>query len=152
MKQRLFFFLCVVAILAVSCNRSKPLMEIMAMQRIPASLEKAMLQDLSLAGGAEISSPETIYVCDSLCIIQFEAVAKDSLGQEFHFPVRYALVRDFIMSAATGKPYYAENISGAPSMGEDEIAELKQYCKKEGEKMYSYYSSIAEYVDLEELR
>ncbi len=152
MKRSLFILLCLLALLASACCKSKPVMEALAMQRLPASLEKAMLQDLSLPGGAEIISPETIYVCDSLCIIQFDAVAKDSLGQELRFPVRYALVRDFIMSAATGEPYYAENIAGAPAMGAEEIEELKQYCKKEGAKMYSYYCSIADHVDLEELR
>ena len=74
------------------------------MQRLPKSLENAVLQELSIPGGAEISSLQTVYVCDSLCIILFEAVAKDPSGKELRFPVRYALVRDGIMSAATGRP------------------------------------------------
>lgn len=152
MKRSLFILLCLLALLASACCKSKPVMEALAMQRLPASLEKAMLQDLSLPGGAEIISPETIYVCDSLCIIQFDAVAKDSLGQELRFPVRYALVRDGIMSAATGRPYYAESITGAPRMDSAENEEFKQYCRKEGTKMYEYYVSVGEYVDLEELR
>lgn len=122
------------------------------MQRLPKCLEKAMQQELDIPGGAEISSPQTVYVCDSLCIIIFEAVAKDHSGQELRFPVRYALVRDGIMSAATGQPYYAESITGAPMMDSAENEEFKQYCRKEGAKMYDYYVSVGEHVDLEELR
>ena len=122
------------------------------MQRLPKSREKAVQQELALPGRAEISSPQTVYVCDSLCIIIFEAVAKDSSGQEFRFPVRYALVHDGIMSAATGQPYYAESITGAPRMDSKENEEFKQYCRKEGTKMYEYYVSVGEHIDLYELR
>ena len=151
MNHHRIFLLCLLSLLACACSRH-PMMEKLAMQRLPKSLENAVLQELSIPGGAEISSLQTVYVCDSLCIILFEAVAKDPSGKELRFPVRYALVRDGIMSAATGRPYYAESITGAPRMDSAENEEFKQYCRKEGTKMYEYYVSVGEYVDLEELR
>ena len=151
MKRTRRILLCLLSMLVCACS-SQPMMEKLAMQRLQKSLEKAMQQELALSGGAEIASPQTVYVCDSLCIIIFEAVAKDPAGQELRFPVRYALVRDGIMSAATGQPYYAESITGAPRMGSKESEEFKQYCRKEGTKMYDYYVSVGEHVDLEELR
>lgn len=151
MNRTRVILLCLLSMLACACS-PQPMMEKLAMLRLPKCLEKAMQQELDIPGGAEISSPQTVYVCDSLCIIIFEAVAKDPSGKELRFPVRYALVRDGIMSAATGQPYYAESITGAPMMDSAENEEFKQYCRKEGTKMYDYYVSVGEHVDLEELR
>ena len=57
------------------------------MARLPKALESAMEDQMSVKGGAQIQSPETIYDSDSLCIIHFQAVAKDPTGKDYSFPV-----------------------------------------------------------------
>lgn len=141
-------FLCLLT--AVACKPT-PTMESMAMKRLPKALEKAMEEQLSLSGGAQIVSPRTIYACDSLCMVQFEAVARDPSGQEFRFPVRYVLLQDRFMSAATGHPVYAESVAGSPTMDEEEVRELVRYCAEHGHEMYIHYAGIANPIDREDL-
>ena len=74
-----------------------------AFSRIPKALEKAMEEELSMTGGGTVSSPEVLYSCDSLCIIQFKAVAKDPQWEEYSFPARYIMGQDMVLSHAYGE-------------------------------------------------
>lgn len=146
MRFRIISLFLTVSLLAVSCSSGKGLEE-MAMKRLPKALEKAMEEQMSVKGGADILSPETIYQCDSLCIIQFEAVAKDPSAEDLRFPVRYIFLRDVFMSAVTGQPYYAEMVTGCPTMSAEEIARLKESYQENGHNLYVYYSGLAAHID-----
>ena len=113
------------------------------MKRLPDALEKAMEDQMSVKGGARIQSPETIFDCDSLCIIHFQAVAKDPSGNEYSFPVRYVFLRDVFMSAAEGHPVYSEMVAGSPTMDRSEIEKLKEYCREHSDELYVYYAGAA---------
>ena len=142
---------CIAAlILAASCLSGSGL-EKMAMERIPTALEKAMEDQMGLKGGARIKTPETIYDCDSLCIIQFKAVADDPSGKEFSFPVRYIFLRDSFMSAAKGHPVYSEMVIGCPEMDREEVRKLKESCRETGSELYVYYAGAATPIDQEGL-
>ena len=146
--KKIFYLTTMLLVLACA---STPELEKIAMRRMPKALEKAMEKELSLSGGAEIVSPETIYSCDSICMIHFEAVARDSLGEEFRFPVRYVLVHDLFMSAATGHPVYSEIVTGVSRMDREEINDLKQNCKENGNQLFEFYSGAADPISKDDL-
>ena len=143
MNNRLSLFVSLaLAVLAMACTKT-PALEKMAYQRLPKILERTMLEELSIPGGADIVAPTTVYSCDSLCIIQFKAAAKDAQYEGYSFPVRYALVLDVIMSHAVGHPVYGEFITGCPDMDKAELKELKAKYKKDAVKNYAYYSAMS---------
>ena len=131
--------------LIVGCART-PEIEKLAMARLPAALQTAMQESMSVAGGMEITEPEILYSCDSLCIIQFKAVANAPEMEGYSFPARYAFVRDVVLSHAYGHPVYSEKLTGCPEMSKKEIKEKKARLKKEADKLYAYYSSTASLV------
>ena len=148
--KRIVLLPLILLLMALGCSTT-PQLEKVAFARIPKALEKAMQEDLSLSGGAQIVSPEVLYSCDSLCIIQFKAVAKDSKGEGYSFPVRYVFVRDMVMSHAYGHPVYSEKISGAPEMTPEEIQKTKAEFQRDADKLYPYYSATATLISPEDL-
>ena len=132
------YSLVVFSMVAFSCTSHSGL-EKKAMQRLPEALESAMEEQMSLKGGADIQSPVTVYDCDSLCIIQFKAVARDPSAKDYSFPVRYIFLRDVVMSAATGHPVYADMVVGCPDMDKEELASFKKSCIEKANELYIYY-------------
>lgn len=114
-----------------------------ALSRIPKALEKAMEEELSMTGGGTVSSPEVLYSCDSLCIIQFKAVAKDPQWEEYSFPARYIMGQDMVLSHAYGHPVYFEKLTGCPDLSPEEMEETKASLRKEGDALYTFYASTA---------
>ena len=149
--RNILYSICLSAlILAASCSKEGGLEKI-AMKRLPIALEKAMEDQMSLKGGARIQSPETIFQCDSLCIIHFQAVANDPSGKEFSFPVRYVFLRDEFMSAAKGHPVYSEMVTGSPTMDREEVEKLKKYCQENSNSLYIYYAGTATPIESDSL-
>lgn len=114
-----------------------------AFSRIPKALEKAMEEELSMTGGGTVSSPEVLYSCDSLCIIQFKAVAKDPQWEEYSFPARYIMGQDMVLSHAYGHPVYFDKLTGCPDLSPEEMEETKASLRKEGNALYTFYASTA---------
>lgn len=150
MKRLVPLLSCALLALALGCS-STPELEKIAFSRIPKVLERTMLEEMELSGGANIVSPVVLYSCDSLCIIQFKAVAKNPEANGYSFPARYFLVRDMVFSRAYGYPVYSEKMTGCPDLDEKEIQEIKAKFKKEGQQTYIYYSSTSELIPPEDL-
>lgn len=143
--------LCLAALVAAASCSSRGGLEKLAMKRLPTALEKAMEVQMGVKGGAKIQSPEIIYDCDSICMIQFQALAKDSAGEDYTFPVRYIFVKDVFMSAAKGHPVYSEMVAGSPKMDREEVQKLKDHCREHGTELYVFYSGAASPIDSEDL-
>jgi len=150
MKRLVPLLSCALLALALGCS-STPELEKIAFSRIPKVLERTMLEEMELSGGANIVSPVVLYSCDSLCIIQFKAVAKNPEANGYSFPARYFLVRDMVFSRAYGYPVYSEKMTGCPDLDEKEIQEIKAKFEKEGQQTYIYYSSTSELIPPEDL-
>ena len=142
-KNISYYFHLAALILLASCSSSPEGLGKMAMKRLPDALEMAMEDQMSVKGGARIQSPEIIFDCDSLCIIHFQAVAKDPSGKEYSFPVRYVFVRDAFLSAAEGHPVYSELVTGSPTMDRSEVEKLKEYCREHSDELYVHYAGAA---------
>ena len=141
---------CVLLALALACS-PQPELEKKAFSRLPKALETSMEEGMFLTGGADIVSPVVLYSCDSLCIIQFKAVAKNPEAQGYSFPARYILVRDMVFTRAYGHPVYSEKLTGCPDLNEEEIKEMKAKFKNEAQQTYIYYSSTANLIAPEDL-
>lgn len=150
MKRIVPLLLSVFLAMAWACS-SRPALEKEAFDRLPKALEKAMEEQMSMPGGAEIVSPEVMYSCDSLCIIQFKAIAKNPQAKGFSFPVRYVFLKDVVMSHAYGHPVFAERVSGCVEMTPEEIRQTKDKFLKDAEKIYSYFASTASLISPEDL-
>ena len=129
-------------VMAWSCS-TQPALEQKALSRIPEALERAMNEELSMSGGGTVSSPEILYSCDSLCIIQFKAVAKDPQWEGYSFPARYIMGQDMVLSHAYGHPVYFEKLTGCPDLSPEEMEETKASLRKEGDALYTFYASTA---------
>ena len=150
-KNILYVFCLSAMLVAASCSSSPKGLEDLAMERLPEALEKAMEDQMSVKGGARIQSPEIIFDCDSLCIIHFQAVAKDPSGNDYSFPVRYVFLRDVFMSAAMGHPVYSEMVTGSPTMDRAEVNKFKEYCRETSDKLYIYYAGVAKSIETDDL-
>lgn len=150
MKRIVPLLSCALLAIALGCSTS-PELEKTAFSRLPKALEEAMMEDLSMSGGADIESPVVLYSCDSLFIVQFKAVAKDPQWKGYSFPVRYVFVRDMVLSHAYGHPVYGEKLSGCPEMDEKDIHEEKAKFKKDADKAYTFYVSTAKQLSPEDL-
>lgn len=150
MKRIALLLKLAILALVIGCSRT-PELEKLAFSRLPKALEEAMIEDLSVSGGAQIDSPEILYSCDSLCIIQFKAVAKNPDADGYSFPVRYVFVRDVVLSHAYGHPVYAEKISGCPEMTPEDIEKTKAEFKRDAKKAYAFYASTATLIPSEDL-
>ena len=128
-----------------------PEMEVLAYKRLPKALERKTVEELSMPGGVDIVSPETLYASDSLCIIQCKAVARDAQLDGYSFPVRYILVRDVVMSHAMGRPVYEECVTGGFELTRKEVKDLKARYKKESARYYTHYAAAGEPVNPEDL-
>lgn len=137
--------------LVIGCSPKPASLEEKALSRLPKALEQAMVEDLSLSGGAEIVSPEILYSCDSLCIIHFTAVAKAPEAEGYSFPVRYIFLQDMVLSHAYGHPVFAEKLTGSPEMTPDDIQKTKADYKRDAKKAYAYYASTANVIAQEDL-
>ena len=150
MKRTVLFWSCALLVMALSCS-TRPELERKALVRIPEALERAMEEELSMSGGGTVTSPEILYSCDSLCIIQFKATAKDPQWEGYSFPARYVLVQDMVLSHAYGHPVYSEKLTGCPELTPEEREETKVKYQKEADQLYTFYASTATLIDPEDL-
>ena len=149
-RMRKILPLILLALMVSGCAGT-PGLEKIAYGRLSKVLERTMVEELSISGGAEIVSPVTMYSCDSLCIIQFKAVVKDPKYEGYSFPVRYALLRDMVFSRAYGRPVYSEKMTGCPDMDRKEIKKAKADFKKNAQANYTYYAAVSNLVASEDL-
>ena len=150
MKIRSQLISLALILFSIACTAT-PDLEVLAYRRLPKTLERKMEEELSLTGGADIVSPETLYASDSLCIIQCKAVARDAKSDGYSFPVRYILVRDVVMSHAMRRPMYEEYLAGGVELTKEETKDLKARYKKESTRYYTYYAAVGEPVNPEDL-
>ena len=86
-----------------------------------------------------ISDIESVYDCDSICVIQCKAFAKDENGEYHGDTIRYFFVKDTFMTNATGTPVYGDLVMGGQYL---DRKGKKSFCKTMrtgGTEKYLYY-------------
>ena len=146
-----FYLFCFTALLLAASCSSRNGIERMAMERLPIALEKALGEKSTIKQGARIQSPETLYKCDSLCIILFKAVGKDPDGNKVSIPVRYVYLCDVVLSAVKGHPVYSELVNVGQNTNRQGIRDLKKTYRDSADDLYLHYVGIATPIDSESI-
>lgn len=136
----------ITAILLLSCSRSG--LAPIAKEYLPARLNEAMAEYMETVGEPRVDNMKVIYDCDSLCIIQGHASAKDAAGKDRDDTFRYIFVKDPFMTAMTGKPVYYDAVQGSKLLSGKELEEFRQKLRDGGSKTFNQYLAMGEPVSL----
>ena len=135
-------------LLLCSCSEKKGSLYNEAVIFFPDRLKEAMNMYMGTVDTPEITGLEPIYDCDSICVLQCIASGTDAQGQKRSDSVRYIFVRDNMLSAASGRPVYLDNITGGRYLDKQG---KKEYCDQiiaNGTNQYSYFLGICEPVNI----
>ena len=132
--------------LLAACSRNGSLADV-AVKRLPASLDLAMREQMGTVERPKIKDVKVIYDCDSICVVQCKAGAKDVYGKTRNETVRYFFVKDMFMSRATGVPTYGDLVVGGKYLKGKEISEFRKEMTDKAKGAYMYYLSASRSVD-----
>lgn len=147
MKKLITALLLLSTTLTISCRRESSLAKI-ATAQLPVSLEREMAEILDAVGEPRIEDLTIVYDCDSLCILQCKAYAKDRSGRDLYDTIRYIFVQDRYMSWATGRPVYHESLTGGKFLSDKEIKEFRKETEENAAARYNYYLGISQLVEI----
>lgn len=133
-------------LLLISCARNGSLVDV-AIKRLPVSLDLAMREQMGTVDTPEIKDVKVIYDCDSLCVVQCRAGAKDMYGEIRSETVRYFFVKDVYMTRGTGVPSYGDLVVGGKYLKGKEIREFQKSMRDKAGETYIYYLSASRSVD-----
>ncbi len=146
MKKVLLISACMLLVFA--CRHNSSLSEL-AIRQLPSSLDEAMREQMGTVDTPEIKDVKVIYDCDSLCVVQCRAGAKDAYGMIRSETVRYFFVLDTYLSYATGIPSYGDLVVGGKYL--EDRKSIKTFQKEMTERpkeVYMYYLSASRPVNL----
>lgn len=133
MKTKIFVFV-ILALSFMSCRSKMHFLENRARQQLPVSIEF----DLNNLEGKEIHDLKTVYVNDSICLLQFHLQYKDESDNICIQDMRYTYVIDFMMSHYSGKAVYKELMEFMTCMPDEYIKEKRKIADQTGESVYNY--------------
>ena len=125
-------------LLALSCAKSHPLED-------RAKKQIALSTDLYLEGyfprneGWSMEGLETVYVNDSICVLQCTVRLRDSLSRPVVRDYRYVYLLDMELSRAVRKPVFTESYYNVLCLSEAEIQDLRRDVARTGENVYDYF-------------
>ena len=135
MRMSIVAVMIVTVLSALACQ-SRSALGKMAVSRIQKVVEREFSEKMGIDGGLEIKDVESVYDCDSLCMVQCMAVYADSAGTKTLFPLRYVLVRDVFMSMATGRPVYNEGLYFSEILSKEQMKAKRREIEEHGSKTY----------------
>jgi len=137
MKKFLFVLFVISAL--TCCGRKSADLKEMALKQLPISLDSAMREYMQTVEKPVIKDIETIYDCDSMCVLQCKAYARDADGQYRSETIRYFFIKDTFVSGATGVPSYGDFVLGGKYLDKKGIAAFRKSMKDGGTEKYNYY-------------
>ena len=133
MKRSIIAF-AILALVCLSCRPKVPFLESRARQQLPVTIE----YDLNRLKDKMIQDLKTVYVNDSICLLQFHLQYKNGSGDIQVQDVRYTYLIDFVMSHYSGEIVYKELMEFMTCMPDEYIKKNWQYVDATGESVYSY--------------
>lgn len=130
-------------LLAVACGRNSGSLYDIALEQMPISVERGMRDYMSVVEKPVISDIELVYDCDSICVIQCKAFAKNEDGEYLGDTVRYYFVKDNFMTRAKGSPVYGDLVMGAEYLDRKGRKSFCRSMKAGGTERYLYYLGMA---------
>lgn len=129
--------------LALSCTREETIITI-AEENLPELLDREMKFYMGTVEKPEIKDLAVVYSCDSLCVLQCHASAKDSDGRLQSENIRYIFVKDTFMSAFEKDGVYCHAVQGAPYLDKQGIEDFCKKMRENPQEMYLHYLSSSE--------
>jgi len=128
--------LAIISILPiVSCQRRHSI-EDRAKIQLPLSLATE-IQDFEKGTEVlEIKDLKTVYVNDSICIMQFKPSLRDSTGRISEKELQYVYYVDMFLSRYYGRFIFRNEFRAVPSMTGKEIRENARKVRRDGENVY----------------
>lgn len=133
MKKTLIGYI-ILALACISCSTREPFLETRAKQQLPVSIE----HDLNNFEAKEIQDLQTVYVNDSICMLQCRLKITDKSGKTDYMDLRYTYLIDFMESHFKGKAIYKENFEFITRLPDEYIKKSKQEVRKRKESVYKY--------------
>jgi len=118
----------------LSCTTKLPYLERRARQQLPVSIG----YDLSKYKDKEIMDLKTVYVNDSICLLQCRLKFKDNTGSVHYQDLRYTYLIDFMESHYMGKAIYKENFEFITCLPDEYIVKSREKTEASGESVYQY--------------
>ena len=129
----------VLAELFVSCIHENP-MEERAKKQIVASMDSFLEGYFPGNQGWRMEDLKTVYVNDSICILQCSAWIHDVVGKQVVRDYRYIYLLDMDLSRASHKPVFSENFINTLCLSDREIRRRNRRVRQMGENVYNSVS------------
>lgn len=133
MKIRIILFV-ILSLTCFSCGTRCPYLEGRARRQLPVSIE----YDLGNFKDKEIQDLKTVYVNDSICLLQCRLKYVDNTGEVRFQDMRYTYLIDFMESHYRGKAIYKENFEFIACMPDEYIIKNRERADAKGESVYEY--------------
>lgn len=133
MKKIIFTLLFAVAL--AGCSKEYGITR-RALQQLPVSLPTGLSGFVPAFSNPEIHNLKTVYENDSICLLQFTVVYKDTADVSQSIDLRYIYLFDTMMSKAFGEMIFNENFKQIPCMPDDLIKQNQKEVKKRKESVY----------------
>lgn len=122
MKTKLSRFLLVsVIILSLSCCRQHFAIEDRARSQVMLSLIDELHDFESGSELQDVADMKTVYVNDSICILQLTPTVKDTAGLLSEIELQYVYYVDLFLSRHSGQFVFREEFRNVPFMTDEEI-------------------------------
>ena len=112
-------------------------MEDRAIKQINASMDYYLDGYFPGRKGWRMEDLKTVYVNDSLCILQCTVWIRDSVDQTIGRDYRYVYLLDMDFSRAIGKPVFAENFINTWCLSDQEIRLSRRDVRRTRENVYN---------------
>lgn len=139
MKPRYALLLLAVPAILLSCQKRYKIEELARGQIYP-SLQKELLEFTPSARDIRMEELNTVYVNDSICILQLMAIYDTDTGERHIDQLQYVFYYDRLLSMYNGKNMFKEEFRLVPCMTEKELKESKKNVRKTGEVVYDTFS------------
>jgi len=133
-RIRLLFFL-LTALLAVSCQEHFPI-EDRARQQILVSMEDELESFSPGMSDWRIEDLKTVYVNDSICLLQCTARFHDVNGEKKVRDYRYIYLIDMMLKRLSGEVVFKEEFRNILCLPDELIKECRKEVARNGESVY----------------
>ncbi|MCF0173455.1 MAG: hypothetical protein HUJ91_07005 [Bacteroidales bacterium] len=130
-----------------SCSRAGGLAPT-AKSYLPQLVDREMKEYLKTVDTPDIKDVEVVYDCDSICVLQCRASAKDAAGNVLKETIRYFFIKDKFMSACKGVDCFYHSLTGADFLDENGIEEFCTMMKENSSESFLLYLSRSEPINL----
>lgn len=142
MKSDVVVLLTVFLLGICGCSRHYSI-EDRARSQVPVTLAYNYMTDQASRTDMSIDNLETVYVNDSICILQCNMFFKED-GDKIRLDIRYIYLLDMMQSRMAGRPVFSECVKLVPCMPKDRIRQGRRDVKFESESVYeSMYGTVS---------